>query len=70
MITSPFSEFILEVGKVLKTHGPAHGTWGWWGVWTELDKMSERLDTETRFGVVIKVENLNRELKVSETPRG
>ena len=69
MITPPFSEFILDVGRVLKTHGPAHGTWGRWGVWTELDKTSERPDTETGFGVVIEVENLNMELNVSETPR-
>ena len=61
-ITSPFfSEFVLEVGRVFATREPTHGAWRWWGTWTELDKMFEKLDTERRFRVVIRAENLDRE---------
>ena len=61
-ITSPcFSEFVLEVGRVFETREPAHCAWKWWGTWTELDRMFERLEVERRFRVVIRVESLDRE---------
>ena len=62
-ITSPFfSEFVLQAGRVFETRGPAHGAWRRWGIWTELDRTSEKLDIEMGFRVVIRVENLDREL--------
>lgn len=54
-ITSPFfSEFVLEVGRVFETREPVSCAWKWWGTWTELDKMFERLDVERGFRVVIR----------------
>ena len=61
-ITSPFfSEFVLEVGRVFATREPTHGACRWWGTWTELDKMFEKLAMERGFRVVIRAENLDRE---------
>ena len=61
-IISPFfSEFVLEVRRVFPTREPTNGAWRWWGTWTELDKMFERLDKERGFRVVIRVEKLDRE---------
>jgi len=56
-----FSEFVLEVGRVIPAREPAHCAWKWWGAWTELDKMFERLDTKRGFRVVIRVEKLDGE---------
>ena len=61
-ITSPFfSEFVLEVGRVFATRESTHGAWRWWGTWTELDKMFERLVMERGFRVVIRAESTDRE---------
>lgn len=61
-ITSPFfSEFVLEVEKVFSHLEPACGAWRWWGTWTELDKMFERLDIERGFRVVFRAQNVDRE---------
>ena len=59
--SSSFSEFVLEVGRVFATREPTHCAWKWWGTWTELDKMFERLDTKRGFRVVIRVEKLDME---------
>jgi len=61
-ITSPFfSEFVLEVEKVFSNLEPACCAWRWWGTWTELDKMFERLDIERGFRVVFRAHNVDRE---------
>ena len=61
-ITSPFfSEFVLEVGRVFGTREPVRCAWKWWGTWTELDRMFERLEVERGFRVVIRAESLDKE---------
>lgn len=62
-ITSPFfSEFVLEVECIIGTLGPASRAWTWWGWWTELDKMFEKLDAERGFRVVIRAEKVDGDL--------
>ena len=61
-ITSPFfSELVLEVEWVPRTLEPAHDAWKWWGVWTKLDEMFERIDVERGFRVVIRAKEVDRE---------
>lgn len=61
-ISSPFfSELVLEVEGVptiLELRGDA---WRWWGSWTGLDKMFERIDIERGFRVVIRAEEVDEE---------
>jgi len=60
-ITSPFfSEFVLEVEKVPTILKPGKDAWRWWGRWTELDEMFERMDIERGFKVVIRAEEKDR----------
>ena len=64
-ITSPFfTEFVLEVERVPTLLGPARDAWRWWGRWTELDEMFERMDIERGFKFVIWVEEMDRELNL------
>jgi len=59
-ITSPFfSEFFLEVERVPTQPAPTYDAWTWWGTWTELDEMFERIDMERGFRVVIRVEEVD-----------
>ena len=62
-ITSPFfSEFILEVEAFFGTHEKAQY---WWGTWTELDEMFERIDIERGFRVVIRTESVDKGLNLT-----
>ena len=40
---------------------PARYAWRWWGTWTKLDKMFERIDVERGFKFIITVEEMDRE---------
>jgi hypothetical protein len=59
--SSFFSEFVLEVERVSGTLEPAQVAWRWWGTWTELDKMFERIDIERGFRVVIRAKIMDGE---------
>lgn len=62
-ITSPFfSEFVLEVDCVTGSLGPANNAWSWWGTWTRLDEMFERLEVERGFRVIIRAEKVDKNL--------
>ena len=64
-ITSPsFSEFVLEVERVPTILEPGNDAWRWWGTWTELDEMFERMDIERGFKVVIRAEEMDRGLNL------
>lgn len=59
-ITSPFfSELVLEVESVFNILEPASSAWKWWGTWTELDEMFERIDIERGFRVIIRAESVD-----------
>ena len=63
-ITSPFfSEFILEVEGTIMSYQANQSAWTWWGTWTEVDKMFERIDIERGFRVVIRAESVEKGLK-------
>ena len=62
-ITSPyFFEFVLEVEYILGTLALGKSAWTWWGTWTELDKMFEKMDVERGFRVVIRTEKVDADL--------
>jgi hypothetical protein len=61
-ITSPFfSEFILEAEGTIMSYQANESAWTWWGTWTEVDKMFERIDIERGFRVVIRAVGVNKE---------
>jgi hypothetical protein len=49
------------VESVSRTLKPARSAWQWWGTWTELDEMFERMDIERGFRVVIRAESVDEE---------
>ena len=60
-ITSPlFSEFVLELEWIPTIRGSAHDAQRWWGVWTELDEIFERMDIERGFRVVIRAQEVGK----------
>ena len=57
-----FSEFVLEVEYILGTLEQASSAWKWWGTWTEIDEMFERMDVERGFRMVIRAEKVDNDL--------
>lgn len=43
---------------IRKAHEPASLAWVWWGTWTKLDEMFERIDIERGFRLVIRAEKV------------
>ena len=59
-ITSPFFvEFTLQVDRAPTILEPADVAWRWWGTWTKLDEMFERINIERGFKFVIWAEEMD-----------
>jgi hypothetical protein len=69
-ITSPsFSELVLEVEFIQGNIGPANNAWTWWGTWTVLDQMFERMEIERGFRVVIRAQKVDKDMSFFEQAR-